>query len=393
MHTVRYRDLPAGIAQRFEAASFDAHIQEIERETAKRERDGEFDHLIYYALQSQIFTGLPRIEPALSARELVEVGTVPQPVQDRLRAFLRAMAKSQTDERLRYFARLLSPDIRTLNFLEEEYRRGMRFLYEKEFQRRDHVYETRGHSTDTQVEANYAVWNGLSVLREFAPEARIRRVLIIGPGLDFAPRTALFDRLPPQSFQPYAVADALLSLGLARRESLTIDCADINSRVIEFINRFPQSDRFLRLYSEPGDADYNRYFHNLGGTMGTPAPNLPTVSQLAKSVKTVRVDADVAREIHASKLNIVTGRWPASYDLVIVTNVLVYFNADELALALANIAAMLPQGGWLLHNELRGDLDELSAAAGLEPVQARTVRVSEGRRAPLFDAFAIYRRH
>ena len=96
--------------------------------------------------------------------------------------------------------------------------------------------------------------------------------------------------------------------------------------------------------------------------------------------------------MYAAKLNILTGRWPAAYDLVVVTNVLVYFNTDELGLALSNIAAMLGPGALLLHNELRADLDELSAAAGLEPVQARTVRVTDGRRTPLFDAFAIYRK-
>src|SRR5438552_3604351 len=66
---IRYSDLPPAIARRFDAATFDARIQAIERDTARREREGELDHLIYYAFQSQRFTRLPRIEPALSARE------------------------------------------------------------------------------------------------------------------------------------------------------------------------------------------------------------------------------------------------------------------------------------------------------------------------------------
>jgi len=77
---------------------------------------------------------------------------------------------------------------------------------------------------------------------------------------------------------------------------------------------------------------------------------------------------------------------------VVATNVLVYFDSDELGLALANIAAMLSSGKYFLHNEARGELDELSDAAGFEPVQARTLRVTNGRQAPLFDTFAIYRK-
>src|SRR5689334_22837049 len=91
VHTVQYRDLPPAMARRFDTADFDARIQSIELDTARREREGELDHLIYYALQSQHFTALPRIEPALSARELAEDGGVPPVVRARLAAFLKAV--------------------------------------------------------------------------------------------------------------------------------------------------------------------------------------------------------------------------------------------------------------------------------------------------------------
>jgi hypothetical protein len=393
VRTLRYRDLPAGIAHRFDPASFDARIGAIERDTARREREGELDHLIYYALQSQRFTGLARIEPALSARELTETGRVPPDVQVRLQALLTALVKPGTNQRLHDFASLLDAGQRSPEFLEGEYRRAMRFLYEKEFQHREAVYQTRGHSTDTQVEANYAVWTGLSVLKQLSPTTSLRRVLIVGPGLDFAPRTELFDAVPPQSFQPYAVADALLSPGLAHRGDLRIDCADINARVIGFINRFPQGPRRLELYSEPGGADYNRYFGALGNAIGHGDPHAPPAPLPSTYLaKTLRVDAGVAQAVRAVKLNILTARRAAAYDLIVATNVLLYFNADELGLALANIAAMLSPGGYFLHNEVRAEADELATAAGLEPVQARTLRVTEGRKAPLFDAFAIYRK-
>jgi hypothetical protein len=375
VRTVRFTDLPAGVARRFDAATFNERIRAIERDTDRRERDGELEHLIYYALQSTRFTKLAGIEPALSAREFVAKGTIPESARTRLAVFLKALAQPAGDPRMRYFAYLLTRYERSLALLETEYARVMRFLYEKEFAHRTGVYETRGHSTDTQVEANYAVWNGLQVVYGIAPETRVRHVLIVGPGLDFAPRTALMDAHPPQSFQPYAIADALIGLGLARRRELNIDCADINGRVIDFINRFAAGDRRLELYSSPGDSAYAQYYAKLGTAIGK------------RTGDVLRVDGDVARAVRAENLNVLTSRFERQYDLVIATNVLVYFNADELALAITNLTAMLGPGGWLLHNEVRPELDAIAAEARLEPVHARTVKIGEW-----FDAVAIYKK-
>ena len=120
----------------------------------------------------------------------------------------------------------------------------MRFIYQKEFvaQRAGAdavaaLYRTRGLSTDTAVEAGYVVYNGLGIVRALDPERRIRRVLIVGPGLDLAPRTGLLEAGPPESYQPWAVIDALLALGLSRADDLQVVGADINSRVVEHLAR------------------------------------------------------------------------------------------------------------------------------------------------------------
>ena len=130
-----------------------------------------------------------------------------------------------------------------------EYAETMRFLYRKEFSSRQvrredlatyvsSLYQTRGHSTDTQIEANYAVWVALAGLKAQSESIRLNRVLIVGPGLDFAPRTDLIDEFEPQSYQPFAIADALLGLGLADVSRLTVHCVDINERVVEHLNTF-----------------------------------------------------------------------------------------------------------------------------------------------------------
>lgn len=370
---VRYSDLPHAVQRRLaaegiQAQTFEVYRTGVERGTAERERDGENDHLVFYILQSAEFTNAPRIEPALSAKQYVASGNVPGRAAARIHDFLVSHAES---ERLSYFRSLLPADGRRA-YLEREYSRAMRSLYAKEFEGKSHYYESRGHSTDTQITANYALWNAFSVLRRAEPGAKISRVLIVGPGLDIAPRTDLVDRYRPQSYQPYAVAIMLRQLAFAQTPQ--IECVDINARVIRFIREFPsRSTRKLEFAAPPGDPEYESWIRSM--------------RPLLKAVP-----GDIAPAITADKLNIITQRLDARFDLAIATNVLVYFNDAELLLAIANISAMLRPGGYFIHNELRPAIDRDAADCGLTGLQARTIRIGMGSKAPLYDAFAIYRK-
>ncbi len=163
---------------------------------------------------------------------------------------LTALAKPQADPRLVYFGELVKttfPDTKTrASALTREYLRVMRFVYEKEFvaQRSArpadavaNLYRTRGLSTDTAVEAGFLVSFGVGILKALDPDRRIRRVLIVGPGLDLAPRTGFLEASPPESYQPWAVMDALVSHGLARFGDLEVVGADINPRVVSHLRR------------------------------------------------------------------------------------------------------------------------------------------------------------
>ena len=121
------------------------------------------------------------------------------------------------------------------------YTTAMGLLYQKELgpdAQRSDWYRSRGFSTDTQVEANVAVFTALDVIHALSPSAQVRRVLIVGPGLDFAPRTGLRD-LPPQSYQPYLVLDALLRRTMGDPSSISIHAVDIEPRVVHFVQEFP----------------------------------------------------------------------------------------------------------------------------------------------------------
>jgi hypothetical protein len=417
----------------FGAASFDSRRDAIERETAARLSVGELDHLIHFVLQSRSFTSRPRIEPALSAREFVKglvapeckrlleegeappSGRMPRAVAERLDDFARALEHPGTDERLAYFSHLVGgPDGGRPDRLYPEYARAMRFLYRKEFlaprvaDRRRAVeavttlYQKRGHSSDTQLEVGFTVHEGLSILKALDPVRRVRRVLIVGPGLDLAPRTDLVDAFPPQSPQPFTVADSLLGLGLAAKGDLSIHCVDINPRVVSHLQRFPAGQRRLHLYTGISDQEirplareYREYLAGLGASIGAASPIGPDPRLPGRLLKEVTVDAALASRMTADELNVVTRRYEPSpnYDLVVVTNVFPYFDEAELLLALANLSAMTAPGGILLHNELRGVLDILAVTVALEPLQARSVLIASGREGDsLYDAVALYRK-
>ena len=437
---IRFADIPASLqpwveAQGISARGFSDHIAGIGRQTAARERDGEFDHLIFFLLQSRSFTTQPKIEPALSAHEFVRgLGEadrekylsgglfrlpagdrIPKLVRVRIGEFIKAIAKNRDDARLAYFKQLLNAEkTRPADLLIAEYARAMRFLYRKEFASREikpeqltayisSLYQTRGHSTDTQIEANYAVYTAMAALKAQSPSTQIRRVLIIGPGLDFAPRTDLIDAFGPQSYQPFAVADALLGLKFAQRESLRIHCADINDRVVDYFQGLRRY-RAIKLSvlsgvrdtaSHPLTGDFKDYFCNLGESIGVESAievPAPFSSHLKKSLL---IRDEITGLISVDRLNIITERYVPSpqYDLVVVTNVFPYFNQTELLFALTNIAAMLKPGGYLIHNELQTMPTQFVNSLGLPLQQARTLLIASSETAPLFDGVAIHRKN
>jgi hypothetical protein len=410
------------------AASFGAFVEKTHTDSLRRVREGDLDHLVFYALQSTHFTKLPPIEPALSAKGLVDsldaatrdafLGSradveppIPRPVRERVAALLGSLDSPAGDSRLTYFQSLVQsvfPDRRTRDAgVLREYLRAMRFIYQKEFvaQRAGadavaELYRTRGLSTDTAVEAGYLVSLGLGVTKSLDPATRIRRVLIIGPGLDLAPRTALIERGSPESYQPWAVIDALLSLGLSRAEDLEVVGADINPRVVQHLLRARAAPPALTLVSEIGETDrisftqdFRDYFNGLGRSIGDIEAD--AAAPKGHLGKVVRVHAAAARALRAQQLDIVTERLDGpKFDLVIVTNVLPYFDDVQLMLVMSNIAGMLAPGGVLLHNEARPSLRELTAALDLPFEQSRHVIIAtvRGAAAPLFDSVWLHRK-
>ena len=412
--------------------TFDTYVARVAADNVRRVREGDLDHLIDYLLQSTRITRAPAIEPALSARQLVDsldaerraaylrgeaaaAPPVPRDVTARIHALLRAAKAPGNDARLTYFGALLDasytdPQARAAG-VAAEYLRVMRFLYQKEFvAQRDaspaaavaELYRRRGLSTDTAVEAGYVVHLGLGVLKALEPGRRVRRVLIIGPGLDLAPRTGLDESAAPESYQPWAILDSLLSLGLGAPGDLEIVAADINPRVVAHLARVREQAPHLRvatsLHESPAlslSPEYRDYVDRFGGALTTGTGTAPAARDLGNGQrgKTLAVSAQAASALRATPLDIVTQRLDGErFDLVVATNILPYFDDPQLALAVANIAAMVTPGGAFLHNEQRPIIGDLAAAMGLPLQQSRhaVIATVTGAKAPLYDSIFLH---
>jgi chemotaxis methyl-accepting protein methylase len=98
------------------------------------------------------------------------------------------------------------------------------------------------------------------------------------------------------------------------------------------------------------------YWERFGDRIAEAAPE--TAAQPAVpgvQVRTVRARPEIARALDPRDLNIVLQRFAGraageQFDLIVATDILLYYDVFEQSLALANIAAMLRPGGLFLTN-------------------------------------------
>jgi SAM-dependent methyltransferase len=207
----------------------------------------------------------------------------------------------------------------------------------------------------------------------------------VGPGLDFTDKAEGYDFYPQQTIQPFALVDSLTRLGLARPEELRVTTLDLSPRV----NRHLAAARQRAMAGEPyviqlplanGDPKHQwdpalvGYWQRFGDRIGEDvAPIPPPAVAGALRVRAVRVRPAVTLSIAPQDLDIIVERLeplqpPGNderFDLIVATNVLVYYDAFDQALALANIARMLRPGGYFVTNYAVSPLPPLEASASI----------------------------
>ena len=194
--------------------------------------------------------------------------------------------------------------------------------------------------------------------RVLAPGS-VLRVAVVGPGLDFTDKREGYDFYPPQTLQPFAIIDSLRRLGLARA-GLRVTTYDLSPRINAHIDAARERARggsgyVLQLPRETA-FEWNpllvKFWGQLGGQIATPADAAKAPAGV--EMRAVRVRPDVVRAVTAEDLNIILQRVELAaaerYDVIVATNILVYYDVFEQSLAMANIARMLKPGGLLLTN-------------------------------------------
>jgi len=385
-------------------------IDRHDREVRARLDQGDEDTLVNWMLFGTSFTSRPRAvlgaveSGAAGDRELVLRRTI-ELISARIDDLLKALAAPGGDER-RLFARALL-ERKGLRFTTvagreaaREYLRSavVRVASEQdqidqelgatagrdpsaEFAQRSRLFRTRGLSLDTSLLTNYSVERALAAMKArglLAPGA-LRRVAIVGPGLDFADKDVGFDFYPQQTLQPFAVLDALERLGLAPSPGgPEIVLLDISPRVVDHVTRARaraarNTGYTLNLPLSTGTPwlpEVRAYWRTFGDRIGAPtqAPVSKAIAELAE-LRAIRARPSAVRRMSVLDMNIVTERLDGqSFDLVIATNVFIYYDALEQALAMSNVEALLRPGAFLLANVSAPKL----ASVKMRPVDTTT---------------------
>jgi hypothetical protein len=412
--------LPAELkaAEPLNAARWTAWVQRKDREVRERLIRGEEDTLVNLLRFGVTFSPENRIDDEYLARygqsslvnafaekradDLIHAWISPHPSAGLLemRSFVEKHGHSlkTPKERAETKAYLLA----SLARLRDEY---LKYKSQPKDEARFHLFEDRGISLDTNLWPDYlldAAFQALLAKGMLTPGS-VRRVAIVGPGLDFANKEVGNDFYPPQTIQPFAVLDSLIRLGNANAGAMELDTLDISENVNEHIARIRSAAAKGQAYtlqlpwnserpmSDEYRANFIEYWQRLGAKIAEPVAPIP-VPEAAASTRTraIKVRPEIVAKVFPRDMNVVYQRLnlpqDQAYDLVIGTNIFLYYGGFEQSLARANIAAMLRPGGLLISTDKLAD----QVPSRLEDVLELPVDMSEQ---PLIrDVMFCYRR-
>jgi hypothetical protein len=355
------------------------------RRQADRLQRGDEDSVVNLWLYGTTFTRQAPVRDADIAAD--SQNSPPASVDSRLEDFIAALSSSAKDERLEFARDTLHRrdiDVRTAegraaarrllpadrDRAKAEFRASDRALRQArvagrtaELEAHSTVFRDRGLSSDTSLLVDFALERAVTTLKAggVLAEGSVRRVAIVGPGLDMINKADGYDFYPQQSIQPFAVIDTLLRLKLADK-ALTVTTLDVSARVNDHLvraRRLAQSGEPYLLHLPLGMherwvADLHSYWQRFGDFIGESTRVVAAPSGADVDVRAVRVRPEYVEAVTPLTIDIVSERLmltdDARFDLVIGTNVFVYYDPFEQALAAANVAAMLRPGGLLLSN-------------------------------------------
>src|SRR5579872_1523886 len=107
------------------------------------------------------------------------------------------------------------------------------------------LFHDRGLASDTTLASDFAIDQALEAVKGkgLLTSNRVRRVGVIGPGLDFVDKYEGYDFYPEQTVQPFAVLDSLRRVGLAKAGDMRLTTFDLSSRINRHIEDARQRAR------------------------------------------------------------------------------------------------------------------------------------------------------
>lgn len=367
---------------------------------ARLER-GDEDSIINLWLFGTSFTALPRA----TARDLARLGepAIAAIIDRRLEDLLAGIAAPGTNERLQFARRVVERAGIDPTRPAGRDRLGRRLVEARqrvaaEFERFERIgaaaarlndqsaellahatiFRDRGLSSDTSIQPNFALERTLEALRSTQRLAAgsVRRVAVVGPGLDFTGRADGYDFYPLQTIQPFALIDSLIRLGLATPDALRVTTFDVSPRINQHLeaarSRARRGEAYLLHLPLDRDERWNAslvtYWRRFGDRIGDEVAPVAAPEMASVDVRAVRVRPEVVLSISPQDVNIVVERpeplaMGDRFDLVIATNVLVYYSPFEQALAVANVAKILRPQGLLLSNNAVFPIPPMSSSA------------------------------
>jgi len=365
------------------AADWPAWAAARNAEIRGRLAQGDEDSVVNLWLYGTSFTTHPRV----TDREAARLGTkdaIQELLLARLDDFVAALAKPGTNERLQFARDLvvrqgIDPSTAAGKEKAEEYLVTIRERVIAENERYVRaaespsayatLFQDRGLSSDTRLTAGFAIEQALAALAASGrlPAGAVARAAIVGPGLDFTDKAEGYDFYPLQTIQPFALVDSLARLKLAAPAGMRVTTLDLSPRV----NRHLDAARRRAVAGSPyviqlplardlpkhaWDPDLVAYWQRFGARIGTavPAAAAPAIAGDVR-VRAVAVRPAIVTAVTPADVNIILERLDPlpddqRFDLIVATNILVYYDAFEQSLALANIARMLKPGGYFLTN-------------------------------------------
>lgn len=228
----------------------------------------------------------------------------------------------------------------------------------------DEYRQAHANSTHTTLMRSLFLEEAIAAASAYFPKP-VKKILVVGPGLDMVPTSLGSFMPPPQTYEPVAIEDvAIGSLG-AKAGELRIDLVDINQGVIDHLNGGKKGGASQLWLSIPKGKASQTILQFASHIPGVQKKDLGTGSN-DQAVVTIPQEAvqnftPIAGDITADRIGA-----DGDYDVVVMMNTFMYLDEKGKLLALENIARLLKPGGVLVTDILEEEGDDSGPCGALK---------------------------